>query len=93
MLVNFVHWKDREEVLRKSNFLRGTNIYVTEDLSKRMREHRAELHKYARQIRSRSPQKKCTIRTDKLFIDNHVYVWDEDKHEVVPFTRPPSPPR
>ncbi len=50
VLVNFVHWKDREEVLRKSTFLRGTNIYITEDLSRRMREHRQELHKYARQV-------------------------------------------
>ncbi len=51
VLVNFVHWKDREEVLRKATFLRGTNIYVSEDLSRKMREHRQELHKFARQVR------------------------------------------
>ena len=50
MVVNFVSWRDREEVLRNaSNKLRGTNIYITEDMSKKMREHRHELQKYARQ--------------------------------------------
>ncbi len=93
VLVNFVHWKDREEVLRKSNFLRGSNVFVSEDLSKKMREHRAELHKYARQIRSRSPNKKCAIRNDKLMIDNQMYVYDEERGEVVRFGRPQSPPR
>ena len=43
-------WRDREEVLRNAaNKLRGTNIYITEDMSKKMREHRHELQKYARQ--------------------------------------------
>eukprot|EP00095_Tigriopus_kingsejongensis_P005625 maker-scaffold335_size202896-snap-gene-1.20 protein:Tk05625 transcript:maker-scaffold335_size202896-snap-gene-1.20-mRNA-1 annotation:"sporulation-specific protein 15-like" len=93
VLVNFVNWKDREEVLRKATFLRGSNIYVTEDLSRKVREHRHELQKYARQVRSKSPNKKCMIRQDKLFIDNHMYVYDEDKHDVVPFARPPSPHR
>ena len=96
--------------------LRGTNIYITEDMSKKMREHRHELQKYARQassrnfnapvlwreiqmrhgmlqVRSRSPQKKVTIRSDKLYIDNVMYCYDDDKHEVVRWNRPPSPPR
>ncbi len=115
VLVNFISWKDREEVLRKSSDrLRGQNIYITEDMSRKMREHRAELQKYARQvseykyvceinsnkssktslqIRSRSPQKKVALRSDKLYIDNQMFVFDEDKHEVVRFNRPPSPPR
>ena len=50
VVVNFVSWRDREEVLRNAaNKLRGTNIYITEDMSKKMREHRHELQKYARQ--------------------------------------------
>ena len=45
------------------------------------------------QVRGRSPQKKVTIRSDKLFIDNVMYCYDDDKHEVVRWNRPPSPPR
>ena len=51
VLVNFAYWKDREEVLSKSRLLRGTNLYVTEDLSRKMREQRHELTKYMRQVR------------------------------------------
>ena len=52
VLVNFAYWKDREEVLSKSRLLRGSNIYVTEDLSRRMRETRAHLTKYMRDVSS-----------------------------------------
>ena len=51
ILVNFAYWKDREEVLSKSRLLRGSNIYITEDLSRRMRETRHHLTKYMRDVR------------------------------------------
>ena len=50
ILVNFAYWKDREEVLSKSRLLRGSNIYITEDLSRRMRETRHHLTKYMRDV-------------------------------------------
>ncbi len=50
VLVNFASWKDREEVMAKSKLLRGTNIYVTEDLSRKIREHRNELNKFMREV-------------------------------------------
>ncbi|XP_071745634.1 uncharacterized protein [Lepeophtheirus salmonis] len=84
VLVNFLHWKDREEILRLSKLLKGTNIYVTEDLSRKMREQRNELNKYMRTVRSRSPQKKCVLRQDKLYIDNDVFIFDDEKNSVVP---------
>ena len=52
VLVSFAHYKDREEVLSKSKLLRGTNIYVTEDLSRKVREHRNELTKFMREVNS-----------------------------------------
>ena len=36
--------------MRKSKLLRGTNILVTEDFPKRVREHRNELVKFAKQV-------------------------------------------
>ena len=50
VLIHFANWKDREEVLAKSKLLRGTNIYVTEDLSRKIREHRNELNKFMREV-------------------------------------------
>ena len=36
-----------------------------------------------KQVRSRSPGKLCTIRYDKLYIDNTPYVYDEERREVL----------
>ena len=34
VLVTFQEFKDREEVLRKSGVLKGSNIHITEDMSR-----------------------------------------------------------
>ena len=60
VLVSFASYKDREEILSKSRLLKGTNIYITEDLSRKMREHRSELTKYMRQVKH--------FYTSKLFL-------------------------
>ena len=44
--------QDREEVLSKSKLLKSANIYVSEDLSRKTREHRNELFKYMRFVSS-----------------------------------------
>ena len=44
--------QDREEVLSKSRLLKSANIYVSEDLSRKTREHRNELFKYMRFVSS-----------------------------------------
>ena len=54
VLINFAYWKDREEVLNKSRLLRGSNIYITEDLSRRLRETRSQLTKYMRDVSNMS---------------------------------------
>ena len=47
--VSFQLWKDKEEILRKNNLLqKSTNMYVTEDFSRKVRKHREELIKFAK---------------------------------------------
>jgi len=84
ILVTFNNFKDREEVLAKAKLLKRSNIYVSEDLSRKTREHRHELQKFLRQVKTRSPNKRCIIRYDKLYIDNEPYVWDEEEARVLP---------
>ena len=70
ILIHFANWKDREEVLAKSRLLRGTNIYVTEDLSRKIREHRNELNKFMREV--------CVFRVPITFIQPELtYFLDE----------------
>ena len=75
--------QDREEVLSKSKLLKTANIYVSEDLSRKTREHRNELFKYMRFVKRRAPNRKCVIRYDKLFVDNDCFVFDEAEGRVV----------
>jgi len=85
ILVAFLNFKDREEIFTKSKLLKSSNIYVSEDLSRKTREHRNELQKYMRRIKTKAPQKKCVIRYDKLYIDNVPYVYDDLEGRVIKF--------
>ena len=43
--VCLVNYRDKEEILRKARLLKGSNIYISEDFSRKVREHRNELVK------------------------------------------------
>ena len=45
--VYFEKWQDKDEVLRKNNLLRGSNIYISEDFSKRVRDQVNTLNEYS----------------------------------------------
>ena len=49
-IIIFFFFRDREEILSKSKLLRGSNVYITEDLSRKLREHRNELTKFMREV-------------------------------------------
>jgi hypothetical protein len=63
--------------MRKTTLLKGSNIYIGEDFSKRVRDQRTELQKFMRQSRSRRPGAKFTLQYDKLFIDKDVYMYND----------------
>jgi len=75
--VYFEKWQDKDEVLRKNNLLRGSNIYISEDFSKRVRDQRIELQKFAKLMRQRRPNSKLSMQYDKLIIDHEVYMFND----------------
>ncbi len=48
--VCIVNYRDKEEILRKARLLKGSNIYVSEDFSRKVREHRHELIKFMKEV-------------------------------------------
>ena len=94
----FSFLQDKEAVLRKSKLLRGSNILVTEDFPRRVREHRAELLRFAKevkyfltfyfwkyfwdQIKRNEPESRMHLQWDKLFINNEVFVYSEETGSV-----------
>ena len=45
-----VNYRDKEEILRKARLLKGSNIYISEDFSRKVREHRHELIKFMKEV-------------------------------------------
>ena len=76
-MVTFENFKDREEVLRKGKLSRNSNIHISEDISKRTRETRAELRKFMRKIKKTNPDATCFMQSDKLYVNNKIYVFND----------------
>ena len=77
VLATFENFKDREEVLRKGKLSKNSNIHISEDLSKRTRETRAELRKFMRKIKKSNPDATCFMQYDKLYVNNKIYVFND----------------
>ena len=82
ILVTFHLFKDKEDILRKSPLLRGSNIYITEDYSRKVRKHREELLKFAKLVKSRQAGVRCLLQYDRLYVDNDVYLYNEVEQRV-----------
>jgi hypothetical protein len=54
-------YRDKEEILRKARLLKGSNIYISEDFSRKVREHRNELIKFMKEVKSRDPTRQEQI--------------------------------
>ena len=62
---------------RKTQFLAGSNIYIAEDFSKKVRDKRAELRKFMKQTKKRQPLAKMSLRYDKLIMGKDVFTYNE----------------
>ena len=82
--VTFRHFKDREDILKASRFLKITEdyVYITEDVSKSTRESQQELRKFLNLVRKTKPGVKASLRYDRLIIDGEVFFYNVDKKSV-----------
>ena len=69
--------QDKEEIMRKTKFLKGSSVYVGEDFSKRVRDQRHELQKFMKMMRQRRPAARFSLRYDKLFVDRDVFMFND----------------
>ena len=75
--VCLVNYRDKEEILRKARLLKGSNIYISEDFSRKVREHRNELIKFMKEVKNRDPTRRMTLRYDKLYVGNDVFFFND----------------
>ena len=62
--VHFANYNDKEDVLRKAKLLKGLGVHISEDFSRKVREHRQELNKFMKEIRARDPARRMFLRSD-----------------------------
>jgi hypothetical protein len=75
--VCLVNYRDKEEILRKARLLEGSNIYISEGFSRKVREHCNELIKFMKEVKSRDPPRRMTLRYDNLYIVNYVFFFND----------------
>ena len=82
--VTFRHFKDREDILKASRFLKITDdyVYITEDISKSTREAQQELRRFLNMVRKTKPDVKASLRYDRLFIDGEIFIYNSEKQAV-----------
>ena len=61
--VHFANYNDKEDVLRKAKLLKGLGVHISEDFSRKVREHRQELNKFMKEIRARDPARRMFLRS------------------------------
>ena len=76
VLVTFKNVKDKQDVLVSSKYVSTTPVTVAEDVSKNTREARQQLRKFMRLTKKHSPEKRCVLEYDKLFVDDWLCIFD-----------------
>jgi hypothetical protein len=83
IVVTFEEFQDKEEVLKISKLRKYSGFSITEDLSKKTREARQQLRKFMQEMKRHSPEKRCFMEQDKLFVDGRVFLYNETEGRVV----------
>ena len=81
IIVKFTKYKDREQILFSARQkLRDTIYYVQEDFTERVKFCRRKLIKYL--VEARENGKQASIKFDKLFNENEIFRYDEEKDSL-----------
>ena len=75
LLVEFKCREDKEEIMAAKMKLKGTNVYVGDDLTWRERKGRMEVRKRAKEEREKG--KNVTAKGNKIWVDGNLWIWDE----------------
>jgi len=71
--------------LRKAALLRGSQVQVTEDMSRRVRESRCHLRKFMKDLKSKSPGLIFSLQYDRLYVEHKCFVWSDVQRKVVQY--------
>ena len=85
LVITFQHYYDKEAILNRADMLERSGILVsshlsslschsdvqiTEDMSRTVREQWGELHKFMSRVKAKYPTSQCFLKQEKLYVDN-----------------------
>ena len=70
--VEFISYIKKATILKNSNKLKGTNIYITNDLAQKQREENKILRKHL-YLAKQEGNNNCYIKRNKLHVNNEIY--------------------
>lgn len=85
IIAKFVFFKDREAVMRNKAKLKGSNVFVAEDFTRRVREIRKKLVPFLK--KSREENKQASMVHDHIIVDGRRFIYDSVADEIKPATR------
>lgn len=74
-------WSSKQDVMKKKSALRGTDLFIQNDLTLEEQRVEAEIRKIARSERTKGKQVK--IGYQKIEIDGQLYIWNNKEDGVV----------
>ena len=80
IIARFAFFKDREVILGKKKLLKGTNFFIGEDFTRRVREVRKKLLPYLRKVREEGKQ--ASMVFDHLVVDGRRFNFDEATGDI-----------
>lgn len=75
ILAKVKNWKEKKDVMKNSRHLKGTEIYIENDMTLQERKIQKKLRQMARDEKEKGNEAKVGYR--KLTINNKVYLWEE----------------
>lgn len=74
------YWKEKQEVMKNKNKLRGTQIYIDNDLTMKERDIQSKI--YDRANKEKAKGKRVKIGYQKLLIEGVQYVWNNKMEDL-----------
>ena len=82
IIARVTDYKDKIKILKERHRLKGTQIFLSEDYTSRIRNVRKNLAPFVKQIRQQNKDIQVMMKFDHLIIDGERYDYCEQKNEV-----------
>lgn len=81
VILRLYDFNEKLDILRNASKLKGSQVFISEDFSRRVQLVRKELWNSIKH--TRKPEDKVSLRYDKLIVNSEVYTWDESTRQLM----------